>query len=63
MNTINTIREKQANLEREITSRQNEAIDIIIDKLFKYPIAMNSEHYKFLKEIETELREYKKNYL
>ena len=63
MNTIREMREKQINLEREITDRQNKVIDTIINKLFEHPIAMNSEHYEFLKEIETELREYKRNYL
>ncbi len=63
MKTIEEIRREQKALEREITNRQNEAIDAIINKLFEHPIAMNNEHYEFLKEIEIELREYKRNYL
>ena len=63
MKTIEEMKREQKALEREIANKQNEAIDTIINKLFEHPIAMNNEHYEFLKEIETELREYKRNYL
>ena len=63
MKTIEEMRREQKALEREIENRQSEAIDVIINKLFEHPIAMNSEHYEFLKEIETDLREYKRNYI
>lgn len=63
MNTIEETRRMQKAIERAIINKQKEAIDTVINKLFEYPIAMNSEHYEFLKEIETELREYKRNYL
>ena len=63
MKTIEEMKREQKALEREIANKQNEAIDTIINKLFEHPIAINSEHYEFLKEIETELREYKRNYL
>lgn len=63
MKTINELREEQRAIEREIINRQNEAINEIINKLYNHPIAMNDKHYEFLKEIENELREYKRNYL
>ena len=63
MKTIEEMRREQKALEREIENRQSEAIDVIINKLLEHPIAMNSEHYEFLKEIETDLREYKRNYI
>ena len=63
MKTIEELKKEQKALEREISNRQNEALDAIINKLFEHPIAINSKHYKFLKEIETDLREYKRNYI
>ena len=63
MKTIEEMKREQKALEREIANKQNEAIDAIINKLFEHPIAINDEHYEFLKEIETELREYKRNYM
>lgn len=63
MKTIEEMKREQKALKREIANKQNEAIDAIINKLFEHPIAINDEHYEFLKEIETDLREYKRNYM
>lgn len=63
MKTIEELKKEQKALEREIANRQSETLDTIINKLFEHPIAINSKHYKFLKEIETDLREYKRNYI
>lgn len=50
----------------EITTQFNEQkrkdIDIIINKIFEHPIALNDVHYNFLKEIERELKEFKIKY-
>ena len=62
MKTINEIRKEQKALEREIEKRQVETIDAIINKLFEYPIAIADKHYDFIKEIESDLREYKKTF-
>lgn len=51
------ILELQAN---NLEARRKE-LDAIINKLYEYPIAMSDKHYDFLKELEEELREFKKN--
>lgn len=63
MKTIKEMREEQRAIEREIANRQTEAINEVINKIYNHPIAINDEHYEFLKEIENALREYKKEYL
>ena len=45
----------------EESQARKEELEKIIDKLFNYSIAQNDKHYDFLKEIEEDLREFKKN--
>ena len=49
----------------ELQKKEHEAreaeLDKIIKKIFDYPIASSDKHYEFLKELEKELKEFKKN--
>lgn len=50
-------------MEMELHERERDAINAILKKLFHYHIAIADPNYKFLKEIENDLREYKINFL
>lgn len=47
----------------EMRKAQENTIDNIIKELYDHPIAMNDDHYEFLKKIEEELRQYKIDFL
>lgn len=49
--------------EQEMHKAQENAINSIINELYDHPIAMDDTHYEFLKKIEKELRQYKKDFL
>lgn len=51
-----------SNIKNEIKQSQKTDIENIINALFKYPIAQNDRHYKFLKQIEQLLKEYHNTY-
>ena len=63
MNYRNKAQELRRAIEEELTNRQREIIDELINKLYNHPIAMADEHYDFLKEVEKTLRDYKRDYL
>ena len=45
---------------KNFEAREKELV-AILTKLYEYPIAKNDKHYAFLKELENDLREFKKN--
>lgn len=46
----------------ELNSEQKKDINDIISKLYNHSIAMDNPSYNFLKEIENDLKEFKKRY-
>lgn len=48
-------------LQIENLEARKKELDAIINKLYNYPIAINDKHYNFLRELENELKELKKN--
>lgn len=56
------VRNYIAKLQREELERKKAELNKIIKKLYNHPIAMNDSHYKFLKEIEEDLRNFKLNF-
>lgn len=60
--TAKEMKAEMNRLHQEIENNKNRDLENIINKLYNHPIAQNDRHYDFLKEIEKDLREYKKNY-
>lgn len=46
----------------ELNSQQKKDINDIISKLYNHPIAMDNPSYNFLKEIENDLKKFKRKY-
>ena len=61
--TSREVRNYIAELQKaELEDRKRE-LDEIIQKLYNHPIALNDKHYKFLQEIENDLRDFRINFL
>lgn len=62
MTDIRIMRNQIKEIEKEIEEERTKDIDKIIEKLFRYPIASGDPHFKFLQEIENDLRAYQFKY-
>ncbi len=61
--TVNEMKNEIYTLNSMINAERKMRLDYIINKLFEHPIAQIDEQYDFLKEIEKDLREYRKDFL
>lgn len=57
------MKDQLSKTEREIHEWQKKELDKIINKMYHYPIARADEHHDFIREIEKELRDFKRNCL
>ena len=62
MADIRMMRNQIKEIEKEIEEERTKDIDRIIEKLFRYHIASGDPHFKFLQEIENDLRAYQFKY-